>query len=251
MNGFPPSSEYNHHLMYYVYVCVKERESLASTLGKFQLHSTIWSTLVTMLHIKSSDLLFILLLKVCTLLQHLMISPTPQPLATTFLFCEFDLPFVYLYSCCSCLVAKSCPTLMQPHGLQPARLFCLPLSPGVCSDSFQLSQWCYLTVSSSAVLFSFCLQSFSASESFPLTQLFAAGYQSIGASASVLPVTIQDWFPLGLTGLISLMSKGLSRVFSTEVQNHQCFNTQPSLWSNSHPSLWSNSHIHTWLLEKL
>ena len=114
MNGFPPSSEYNHHLMYYVYVCVKEKESIASTLGKFQLHSTVWSTLVTMLHIKSSDLLFILLLKVCTLLQHLLISPTPQPLATTFLFCEFDLPFVYLYSCCSCLVAKSCPTHATP-----------------------------------------------------------------------------------------------------------------------------------------
>ena len=89
------------------------------------------------------------------------------------------------------------------------------------------------------------LQSFPASGSFPMRQLFALGGQSIGVSAlaSVLPMNIQDWFPLGLTGLTSLQSKGLSRVFSnTTVQKHQFF--------GSHPSLWSNSHIHTWPLEK-
>ena len=90
-----------------------------------------------------------------------------------------------------------------------------------------------------------CLQSFPASGSFSVSQLFVSGGRSIGASAlaSVLPMNIQDWFPLGWTGLISLKSKGLSRVFSsTTVQKHQFFGAQPSLWSNS--------HIHTWLLEK-
>ena len=87
------------------------------------------------------------------------------------------------------------------------------------------------------------LQSFPASGSFPVSQLITSGSQSIGASASVLPVNIQDWFPLGLTGLISLQSKELSRVFSnTTVQNHQLFGAQLSLWSNS--------HIHTWLTGK-
>ena len=93
------------------------------------------------------------------------------------------------------------------------------------------------------VPFRSCLQSFPASGSFPMSQFFASGGQSTGASVSVLPKNIQDWFPLGLTGLISLQSKGLSRVFSnTTVQKHQFFNNQLSLWSNS--------HIHTWLLEK-
>ena len=93
--------------------------------------------------------------------------------------------------------------------------------------------------------FSSCLQPFPASRSFPMSQFFASGSQSIGVSAStsVLPMNIQDWFPLGLTGWISLQSKGLSRVFSnTTVQKHQCFSTQLSSQSNS--------HIHTWLLEK-
>ena len=98
---------------------------------------------------------------------------------------------------------------------------------------------------SSIVLFSSCLQSFPASGSFPVSQFFASGGQSIEAStlASVLPMNIQDWFPLGLTGLISSQSKGLSKVFSnTRVQKHQFFSAQLSLWSSS--------HIHTWLLEK-
>ena len=97
----------------------------------------------------------------------------------------------------------------------------------------------------SGIPFSSCLQSFPASGSFPMSQFFESGGQSTGASASpsVLPMNIQDWFPLGLTGLISLQSKGLSRVFfSTTGQKHQFFSTQLSLWSNS--------HIHTWLLEK-
>ena len=109
------------------------------------------------------------------------------------------------------------------HGLQHARLPCSS-SPRVCSNSCPLSQWCHATISSSVVPFSSCPQSFPASGSFPRSRLFASGGQSIGASASVLPVNTQDWFPLGLTGLTSLLSKGLSRVFSsTTVQKHQFF----------------------------
>ena len=116
-----------------------------------------------------------------------------------------------------------------------ARLLCPPLSPGICSDSCPLSQWCYLTSSSSAAPFSFCLQSFPASGSFPVSRLFASGGGGIGISASVLPMNIQGWFPLGLTGLIPSWSKGFSRVFSsTTVWKHQFFTAQPSLWSNSH-----------------
>ena len=136
-------------------------------------------------------------------------------------------------------------------------LSCASLSPGVCSNSCPLSQWSHPTILRSAVPFPSCLQSLQyqslsqwvgsslPSEYFPMSQLFPPGGQSIGdsASASVLPMNIQDWFLLGLTGLISLQSKRLSRVFSNNtVQKHQFFSTQPSLWSNS--------HIHTWLLEK-
>ena len=113
---------------------------------------------------------------------------------------------------------------LQPHGLQHARPPCSSLSPGVCSNSCPLSQWCYPTISFSVIPFSFCPQSFPASRSFPISQLFASGGQNIGASASasVLPLNIQDWFPVGLTGLISLKFKGLSRVFySTTVRKHQ------------------------------
>ena len=108
-----------------------------------------------------------------------------------------------------------------------------------------LSRWWHPTVTFSVVPFSSCLQSFPASGSFPMSQFFASGGQSIGvsASASVLPMNIQDWFPLGWTGWISLQSKGLSRVVSnTTVWKHKFSSTQPSLWSDS--------HIHTWLLEK-
>ena len=132
-----------------------------------------------------------------------------------------------------------------PHGLQFARLPCSSPTPRAYSNSCPSSQWCHPTISSSVVPFSSCLQSFPASGSFPMSQLITSSGQSMGvsASASVLPMIIQDWFPLGLTGWISLQSKGLSRVFSnTTVQKHQFLSTQLSLWCNS--------HIHTWLLEK-
>ena len=135
--------------------------------------------------------------------------------------------------------------LFVPHGVQHSRLPYPSPSPGVCSNSWPLSQWCYLTISSSVTPFSSCHHSFPASGSFPVSQLFVSHGQSIGASAlaSVLPVNIQGLFPLGLTGLIYLLSKGLSRVFSsTTIQKHQFFGVQPSLWSNS--------HIYTWLLGK-
>ena len=98
---------------------------------------------------------------------------------------------------------------LQLHGLQHASLLCPALSSGVCSDSCLLSRWCHPTISSSVVPFSSCLQSFPASGSFPMSQLFASGGQSVEASASVLPVNIQDWFSSGWTGLISLLSKSL------------------------------------------
>ena len=145
-------------------------------------------------------------------------------------------------ACCS--VARSVyhsvmSDSLRPHGPQHARLPCPSPSPGVCSHSRPFSQWCHPTISSSVIPFSSCLQSFPASGFFLISQLFPSGGQSIGASAPVLPMVIQDWFPLGLTGLISLESKGLSRVFSTAVQKHQLFGTQPYLCSNS--------HIYTWL----
>ena len=120
---------------------------------------------------------------------------------------------------------------LQPHGLQHTSLPCPSLSPGVCSDSCPLSQWCHPSISSSVVPFSSCPQSFPASGSFPVSQLFPSGGQSIGASASasVLPMNIQGWFPLGFSGLI-LQSKGLSRVFSSNtIQKHQFFEAQTSL----------------------
>ena len=113
---------------------------------------------------------------------------------------------------------------LWPHGLQHTRLPCPSLSPRVCSNSWPLSQWCHLTISCSAALFSFCLQSFPASGSFPVNHLFVSGGQSIGTSATalVLPLSIQGWFLLRLTGLISLLSKGVSRIFSsTTSQKHQ------------------------------
>ena len=111
---------------------------------------------------------------------------------------------------------------------------CPSLCPRVCSNSCPLSWWYYLTVSFSVALFSSCLQSFPVSGSFPMSQLFASGGQSIGASALVFPVSIQDWFPLGLMGLISSLSLGPSRVFSnTTIWKHQFFAPQPSFWSTN------------------
>ena len=165
----------------------------------------------------------------------------------------------WLHSVFICTNASTCPlkvnyllfscsfvsNSLHPHWLQHARFPCPSPSPGACSNSCLSSQWCHPAISSSVVPFSSCLRSFPASGSFLMSRLFASGGQSIGASASasVLPMNIQDWFPLELTGLFSVLSKGLSRVFSnTTVQKPQFFNAQPSLWSNS--------HIHTWLLKK-
>ena len=136
---------------------------------------------------------------------------------------------------CSSFVAVvkslSCVQLLWPHGLQHSRPPCPSLSPRVCSNLCPLSQWRHSTISSSVVSCSPCLRSFPASGSFPMSRRFASGGQTIGASAleSVLPMNIQDWFPLGSTGLISLQSKRPSRVFSnTSVQKHQFFNAQSS-----------------------
>ena len=134
---------------------------------------------------------------------------------------------------------------LRSHESQHARPPCPLPTRGVPSDSGPSSQWCHPTISSSVAPFSSCLKSFPASGSFPMSQFFASGSQSLRVSvlASVLPKDIQDSIPLGWTGWISLQAKVLSRVFSnTTIQKHQFFGTQPSLWSNS--------HICTWLLEK-
>ena len=134
---------------------------------------------------------------------------------------------------------------LWPHGLQHAMPRCPSPTPGVYSNSCPLSWQWHPILSSSVIPFSSCLQSFPASGSFPMSQLFASGGQSIGVSAStlVLPMKTQDWSPLGWTGWISLQSTELPRVFSnTTVQKHQFFSTQLCLESNS--------HIHTRLLEK-
>ena len=121
---------------------------------------------------------------------------------------------------------------LWPHGQQDARLLCPSATPGAYSNSCPSNWWCHPTISSSVVPFSSCPQSFPASGSFPMSQLFTSGGQRIGVSAStsVLPMNTQDWSPLGWTGWISLQSKGLSRVFSnTTVQKHQFFGAQLSL----------------------
>ena len=121
---------------------------------------------------------------------------------------------------------------LRPHESQHARPPCPSPTPGVHPNSCPLSRWCHPAISSSVIPFFSCPQSFPASGPFQMSQLFASGGQNIGvsASASVLPMNIQDWFPLGWTGWISLLSKGLSRVFSnTTVQKHQFFSAQLSL----------------------
>ena len=129
----------------------------------------------------------------------------------------------------SCLIMSDS---LWPHGLQHNRPPCPSPTPGAYSKSCPSSRWCHPTNLSSVIPFSFCLKSFPATGSFPMSQFFASGGQSIGvsASASVLPMNIQDWFSLGWTGWISLQSEGLSRVFSnTTVQKHQFFCAQLSL----------------------
>ena len=137
----------------------------------------------------------------------------------------------------SCSVVSS----LRPHESQHARLPCPSTTPGACSNSWLLSQWCHPSISSSVVPFSSCLQSFPASGSFLMSQLFASGGQSTGvsASASIFLMNIQDWFPLGLNDLISLESKGLSRVFSRiTVQKHQFISAQFSLWGHMNLQNW-------------
>ena len=132
---------------------------------------------------------------------------------------------------------------LLPYEQQHARLPCPSLPPGVCQNSCALSRWCHPTISSSIDPFSSYLQSFPAIWSFPMSQPFASGGQSMGASAVVLPINIQDWFSSGLIGLISFLSREFSRAFSsTTIWQHHFFGTQPSLWNKS--------HIHTWVLEK-
>ena len=145
--------------------------------------------------------------------------------------------------CCS--VAQSFLTLCEPSGSQHTSPPCPSSSPGAGSNSCPLSRWYHPSISSSVTPFSSCLQYLPALGSFPMSQFFPSGGQSFGAaaSASILPMNIQDQFPLGWTGVIFLQSKKLSRVFSnTTVQKHLFFGTQLSLWSNS--------HIHLWLPEK-
>ena len=170
----------------------------------------------------------------------------------------FPLWYPYICSLCLCLyfyfankfssVQFSCSVVsasLRPHESQHTRPPCPSQTPRVYSNSCPLSRWCHPTISSSVVPFSSCPQSLPASGSFPMSQLFTSGGQSIevSASASFLPMNTQDWSPSGWTGWISLQSKGLSRVFSnTTVQKHQFFGTQLSSQSNS--------HIHTWSLEK-
>ena len=141
----------------------------------------------------------------------------------------------------SCLVLSDS---LQPQGLQHTRLPCPSPILGACSNTCPLSRWCHPTISSSVIPFSSCSQAFPASGSFPMSQLFASGGQSIGVSASALTMNIQDWFPLRLTSLISLQCKGLSRVFSnTTVPKHQFFGAQLSLYGPTLTSVldyWKN-----------
>ena len=157
-----------------------------------------------------------------------------------------DIKFIYIFQMDLVQFSRSVMSdSLWPHGLQHVMLTCPSPTPRAYSNSRPSCWWCHPTISSSVIPFSSCLQSFPASGSFPRSRFFPSCGQCTGVSAStsVPPMNIQDWFPLGLTGLISLKSKGFSRVFSnTTVQKHQFFGTQLSLYSNS--------HIHTWLLEK-
>ena len=155
---------------------------------------------------------------------------------------------IWLFKATEPFIQFSCSVMsnsLRHHGLQHARPPCPSPTPRACSNSCPSSWWCHPIILSSVIPITSCLQSFPTLGSFPVNSFFASCGLSTGlsASASVLPMNIQDWFPWGLTGLISLQSRGLSRVFSnTTVQKHQFFSVQPSLWSNS--------HIHTWPLEK-
>ena len=168
----------------------------------------------------------------------------PQVLKPTRLLCPWNSPGKNIEVGSVQLSSWVMSNSLWPHGLQHARLPCPSPTPGAYSKSCPSSWWCHPTISPSVVPFFSCPQSFPASGSFPMSQVFASGGQSIevSASTSVLPNT-QDWSPLGWSGWISLQFKGLSRLFSnTTVQKHQFLGAQLSLQSNS--------HIHTLLLEK-
>ena len=157
--------------------------------------------------------------------------------------------FCFLFVSLFCLFQFSCSVLsdsLRPHEPQHDRPSCPSPTPGVHRNPCPLSQWCHPTISSSVIPFSSYLQSFPASGSFPMSQLFASGGQSIGvlASTSVLPVNSQDWSPLGWTGWISLQFKGLSRVFSnTTVQKHQFFGSAFFTVQLSHPYMTTGKPI--------
>ena len=163
---------------------------------------------------------------------HMSISSAPS---STFSFSPFHIPSLISLVLTHSSVQFSCSVVsdsLRPHGLQYTRPPCPSPTPGVYTKSCPLSRWCHPTISSSIIPFSSCPQSFPASGSFQMSQLFASGSQSIGVSAStsVPPMNTQDWSPSGWTGWISLQSKGLSRVFSnTTVQKHQFFGAQFSL----------------------
>ena len=193
--------------------------------------------------------LFIETTNSCSVLLYQLKSKTklknqPQKQLSMFGYLLTSFRFIFSPLICCFSVVQSCPNLCYSMDYSTPGfpvLHCLP----VCSNPWPLSWWCHPTSSSSVAPFSSCPQSFPTSGSSQMSWLFASGGQSIGAStsASVFPVNIEDWFPLGLTGLI-LQYKGLSRVFSSNrVPKHQFFGAQLSLWSSS--------HIHTWLVENL
>ena len=166
----------------------------------------------------------------------------PAPFEPCCVITKVCLPTDALLFFFSCQVLSNS---LWPHELQHGRLLCPSLSSAVCANACPLSQWCLPTISSFVTSFSFSPLSFPESGSFPMSRLFTSAGQSLGVStsASVLPMNIQGCFPLGWTGLISLQSKGLSRVFSsTTVRKHQLFGAQPSLWSTltSEHDYWKN-----------
>ena len=188
-------------------------------------------------------LLMYLICIICRLFMTIIYTFPPSLYLLTldhFLFWVLFIAFRIIITFCCYSVANSCPTLRH-YRLQHARLPCPSPFPGVCTNSCSLSWWCHPTISSSVVTFSSCLQSFPPSGSFPMSWIFPSG---ASVSVPVLPMNIQGWFLLRLTGLISLQSKGLSKQSSSEPP----FESINSLVDQ--PSFWSTSHIHTWLPEK-
>ena len=165
----------------------------------------------------------------------------------------FWTPYFVSLVCVSVLFSHSVVSnFLWSHGLQHARMLHPSPLPRAFSSSCPLSQWCHPTILSSVVPLSSWFQSFLGSGSFPVSWLFTSVAPSIGDSVSVLPINIQGWFPLGLTDLISLLSKGLSRISSkTTVQKHQFFSDQLSLLSSSHIHTWLRGKPQLWLYEPL